>query len=218
MLEREGRDALSTRSVAAAAGVQAPAIYRHFGDKQGLLDAVAEHGVAEYLAGKRSLAPTADPLRLLREGWDLHVAFGLSKPAFYLLIYTDPRPEGSPAARQAEELLRAAFAPLAAAGRLGVSIDRATHLMQAAGVGVVLTLIAQPEDRRDLGLSPMALELVLSAVVVDTPEASAETPALGSALATLGHALEAGDDDALAPLTGPERALMAQWVARLQAG
>ncbi|WP_338419811.1 TetR family transcriptional regulator [Streptomyces klenkii] len=33
---------MTTRAVAAAAGVQAPAIYRLFGDKDGLLEAVAE--------------------------------------------------------------------------------------------------------------------------------------------------------------------------------
>jgi AcrR family transcriptional regulator len=44
-----GRDALTTRAVSAAAGVQAPTIYRLFGDKSGLLDAVAELGFAAYL-------------------------------------------------------------------------------------------------------------------------------------------------------------------------
>ena len=44
LLARGGREALTTRAVAAAAGVQAPTISRLFGDKQGLVDAVAEHG------------------------------------------------------------------------------------------------------------------------------------------------------------------------------
>jgi AcrR family transcriptional regulator len=33
-----------------AAGVQPPAIYRFFGDKDGLLEAVAEHGYATFIA------------------------------------------------------------------------------------------------------------------------------------------------------------------------
>ena len=38
-------DAVSTRAVAAAAGVQPPTIYRQFGDKEGLLDArIADYG------------------------------------------------------------------------------------------------------------------------------------------------------------------------------
>lgn len=79
-LESGGRDALTTRAVAASAGVQAPAIYRLFGDKRGLIDAVAEHGYQAYLSTKR---PTGglDPVDGLRVGWDLHVEFGLANPA-----------------------------------------------------------------------------------------------------------------------------------------
>jgi len=41
LLTKGGLDAVSTRAVSAAAGVQPPAIYRRFGDMQGLLDAAA---------------------------------------------------------------------------------------------------------------------------------------------------------------------------------
>jgi len=50
LLATQGLDAVTTRSVALAAGVQAPTIYRIFGDKNGLLDAVVQHGWATYLA------------------------------------------------------------------------------------------------------------------------------------------------------------------------
>ena len=52
LLATHGPDAVTTRAVALAAGVQAPTIYRLFGDKNGLLGAVAEHGFASYLARK----------------------------------------------------------------------------------------------------------------------------------------------------------------------
>ncbi|MBC8122483.1 MAG: TetR family transcriptional regulator, partial [Gemmatimonadaceae bacterium] len=39
LIDSGGRDAATTRAVAAAAAVQAPTIYRLFGDKRGLLDA-----------------------------------------------------------------------------------------------------------------------------------------------------------------------------------
>jgi len=54
LLATQGPDAVTTRSVALAAGVQAPAIYRLFGDKNGLLGAVVEHGFASYLARKEA--------------------------------------------------------------------------------------------------------------------------------------------------------------------
>ncbi|WP_437753552.1 TetR family transcriptional regulator [Sorangium sp. So ce1389] len=50
LLAEGGRGALTTRAVAAAAGVQAPTIYRLFGDERGLLEAVAERGLAKHIA------------------------------------------------------------------------------------------------------------------------------------------------------------------------
>ncbi len=44
---------------------------------------MATYGFESYLAGKHALGETADPVDDLRRGWDLHVEFGLSQPAFY---------------------------------------------------------------------------------------------------------------------------------------
>src|SRR5918997_5195209 len=87
LLDEAGREAVSTRAVANAAGVQAPTIYRQFGDMRGLLDAVAAHGFSEYLRGKRSREQAEDPVEDLRRGWDLPVEFGLANPALYKLMY-----------------------------------------------------------------------------------------------------------------------------------
>ncbi|HEX5811837.1 MAG TPA: TetR/AcrR family transcriptional regulator, partial [Pseudonocardia sp.] len=125
LLASGGRDAVTTRGVAAAAGVQAPAIYRLFGDKTGLLDAVAEHGFDTYLAQK-TVRPSGDPVDDLRTGWDLHVGFGLANPALYTLMYGDPRPgAATPAAVQAKQMLRAHVRRVAEAGRLRVGEELA---------------------------------------------------------------------------------------------
>src|SRR5690606_40448701 len=63
LLAEGGPEAASTRAVAAAAGVQAPTLYRLFGDKQGLLEALAAHGFERYLADKQELGATDDPVR-----------------------------------------------------------------------------------------------------------------------------------------------------------
>ena len=42
LLARGGREAVTTRAVGNAAGVQSPTIYRQFGDMRGLLDEVAD--------------------------------------------------------------------------------------------------------------------------------------------------------------------------------
>ncbi len=54
---RGGPDAVSTRAVSAAAGVQLLTIYRLFGDKEGLLDAVVADGFTAYLTSKTARKP-----------------------------------------------------------------------------------------------------------------------------------------------------------------
>jgi AcrR family transcriptional regulator len=63
---------VTTRAVAEAAGVQAPTIYRLFGDENGLLDAVAEHGFASTWRTSARPARGGDPVASLRDGWELH--------------------------------------------------------------------------------------------------------------------------------------------------
>ena len=97
--------------------VQPPVLYRLFGDKNGLLDAVAAYGFTAYLAKKQPPDAKGDPVEALRAGWDLHVEFGLANPELYLLMYADPRPEtGSPAAQKAFDLLNLHMQSVAAAG------------------------------------------------------------------------------------------------------
>src|SRR5437764_7635674 len=78
LLAGGGRNAVTTRAVSAAAGVQAPTIYRQFGDMQGLLDVVARETLAVHVDEQATRPPTNDPVEDLRRGWDLHIAFGLA--------------------------------------------------------------------------------------------------------------------------------------------
>lgn len=209
LLAAEGRDGLSTRAVSAAAGVQPPALYRLFGDKDGLLDAVAAYGFDEYLKSKRELGSTGDPVEDLRRGWDSHIEFGLSRPEFYVLMYGDARPgRTSPAAREAEAMLRSIVERVAEAGRLRVSVERAARLTHAAGMGVVLTQIATPEDQRDPELSATARETVLTRILTGTEQPQ------DSDLPERAIALRAGLDGATA-LTEAERTLLAEWLDRI---
>jgi AcrR family transcriptional regulator len=210
LLTDGGREAVSTRAVSAAAGVQAPAIYRIFGDKQGLLDAVASHGFAAYLRDKSALGHTDDPVEDLRHGWDLHVGFGVAHPAFYTLIYGEPRPGAeSPAAAAAAAVLAGQIRRIAEAGRLRVSEERAAQLVHAAGCGTTLTLIAIAEDRRDPALSHLSREAVLAAITTDAPVSAADTGAAGRAVA-----LRAALPRTTA-LSDAERALLTEWLDRL---
>ena len=208
LLARQGRDALTTRAVAEAAQVQAPTLYRLFGDKTGLLDAVAEYGFATYLKEKQGRTPAADPLENLRSGWDMHVEFGLMHPALFLMMSGNPRSGvQSPAAAAGAEQLGRQISALALAGRLRVSEQRAANLMHAAGTGTVLALLEMPDGRRDLGLCATAREAVISAIVNDVP-AIRRSGATGAALALRAALPES------TVLSAGEQALLSEWLDR----
>jgi len=209
LLARDGGEALTTRAVAAAAGIQAPTLYRLFGDKQGLVDAVAEYGFTTYLRQKRTHGPSADPVQNLRIGWDLHVGFGLTNPAIFAAMYGNSRPgRVSPAAARALAILRERMRSLALAGRLRVDECRAADMMRAAACGVVFILLEAPEAERDPGLSEATREAVIAAITADAP--GPERLGLAPVATTL-RALLPGADG----LTDGERHLLAEWLDRL---
>lgn len=212
LLEDGGPDAVSTRAVSAAAGIQAPTIYRLFGDKQGLLDAVVTHGFETYLAEKTVRQETDDPVADLRAGWDLHVGLALERPALYRLMYARPAGEGySPAARAAFGMLAALVRRIADAGRLRVPEGRAVGLVHSTGSGTALSLVAVPGEKRDPGLSDAAREAVIAAITTDT----AALPEPGPVAAAV--TLRAGLDD-VEGLTAAERGLLAEWLDRVASG
>ncbi|RYG67336.1 TetR/AcrR family transcriptional regulator [bacterium] len=211
LLSSGGRDALTTRAVAVAAGVQAPTIYRMFGDKSGLLDAVAEHGFASYFNEKNFRKVGPDPVENLRIGWDLHIGFGLAHPALYTLMYGNPRPgRSSPVEVAARRVLKEHIRSIAAAGRLRVSEERAADMVHASGCGTVLTLLAMAEESRDLGLSETAREAVITAITTDA--AVAKKPGPGAAAIALRALLPEAT-----VLSDGERQLMGEWLERLVA-
>lgn len=196
-----GVAALTTRAVAAEASVQAPTLYRLFGDKRGLLDAVAEHGLAAFVESKTRAVPHPDPVQDLRDAWDAYVGFGLGNPAVFAIINEVGRAgPPSPAAAAGLAVLRERVGRIARAGRLQVPESRAVALIHAAGTGTVATLLATPEAERDPELSRTAREAVLAAVAGMPTNSAADGGADGSA-ATFAVGLRAHLDvmDGLSP-------------------
>jgi AcrR family transcriptional regulator len=209
LLAAEGPDAVTTRAVALAAGVQAPTIYRLFGDKNGLLEAVAEHGFASYLARKPPVGTGADPVESLHAGWELHVGFGLANPELFRLLHTALRtPQGQAVAATGIGVLEARVHRVAEAGRLRVTERRAVDLIHAAGTGVVFTLIDQAADERDDTLADTAWESVCATILTGGSTAAVAGPA--TAAVTLRAALPD-----LTALTTAERGLLGDWLDRI---
>lgn len=210
LLEREGRDAVTTRAVAGAAGLQPPAIYRLFGDKDGLLEAVAEHGFAAFLASKHIDPAPQEPLEDLRAGWDLAVEFGLANPTLYTLMYSEPTGEASAAAKEGMEVLRGRVRRLAAGGWLRLDEELATTLIHATARGAVLTWLSLPEERRDPALLTTLRDFMIAAVTNQEPAIQHAGPA-GAARALRATLPEQ------AALSGAEQQLLTEWLDRLTA-
>lgn len=211
LLTREGRDAVTTRRVAVAAGLQPPAIYRLFGDKDGLLDAVAEHGFAAFLAAKHVDHDPVDPVEDLRAGWDLAVEFGLANPALYTLMYSEPARAASAAFKAGTQILMGRVRRLAAGGWLRVDEELAAMIIRATAHGAVLTWLSLPEDRRDPALLTILRESMVTAVTSQRP--AVQEPGPAGAARALRAALPAQT-----ALSGAERQLLGEWLDRLAAG
>jgi AcrR family transcriptional regulator len=130
----------STRELYEAAGVAAPTLYHHFGDKEGLLAAVVEEAFATYLERKRTVRPTGDLLADFAAGWDMHVGFGVENPVLYALMYGRDEARHTRAAQTAEAELRRGLDRLADAGLLRTSVDEATAVTTAMAIGCVTQL------------------------------------------------------------------------------
>ncbi len=212
LLQEQGPAAVTTRGVAEAAGVHAPTIYRLFGDKDALLDAVAEHVMATYVSAKAAIvqaasADNADPLGDLRAGWEMQIDFGVANPTLFGLLSDPARGRRSPAAQSGKHVLESRVHRIALTGRLRVSEQRAVDLIHSAGTGTVLTILSTPPEHRDPGLADGMYEAVLRQILTDAPER-----------ATSGSSATAVAFRAIAPhldmLSDAERQLLAEWLDR----
>lgn len=218
LIAASGRDAATTRAVAAAAGVQAPTIYRLFGDKRGLLNAVVEDRMSRYVAEKAVRTTHVDPVQDLRAGWDTHVAFGLAHPGLFGIMSCDPPAHpGASSITAGFDVLRRRIRRIALAGRLKVGEERAAALLHSACVGTVLTLLGMPEAARDPGLSAAAREAILQAIAGEAdPAADAlgEPAGAGAPARTAASTLHASLDTVV-PLSAGERQLLRELLDRI---
>jgi AcrR family transcriptional regulator len=213
LLSEDGPAAVTTRAVAERAGVQPPAIYRLFGDKDGLLEAVAEHVMAGFASAKAAIVQAAtadnvDPLEDLRAGWHAQIEFGVANPALFRLLSDPARVAHSPAAKSGKRVLEVRVHRIAAAGRLRVTETRAVGMIQAAGIGVIQTLLSTPPEHRDPDLAHAMYDAVLAQILTDTPDLPQARP-LAAAVTFRAIAPQ------LTMLTNAERNLLDDWLARV---
>jgi AcrR family transcriptional regulator len=213
LLRRDGRAGVSTRAVSAAAGVQAPAIYRQFTDMTELLHAAAREVFAGYVREKSKRTPYRDPLEELRHGWDAHVGFGIANAAAYLVIYADAGHADSADAREGYAMLEALVSRVAEAGQLRVSVSHAARLIHAGACGVTLSLIGMRPEARDPSLSTSMRDLVLAGITVAKGRTKSDRGPERIAARAVAMRAVLGETDAL--LSPGERQVMGEWLDRL---
>ncbi len=118
LLDREGADAVTMRRVAKAVGITPMAHYRHYADRDGLLNSLADAGFEEMAKRAAAVTKTDDDEEQLTKNLDAFLDFALEKPRLFELMFLKRR-EGarqfpgdfqagrSPTAKYAAEALEA---------------------------------------------------------------------------------------------------------------
>lgn len=198
---------ISTRAVSEAADITQPILYRHFGDKEGLLSAVVDRVWEQYLESKRAARPSSDPLTDLRAGWDNHTTFALENPHAYRLVFGTALAVRPSAIAEAMRLLTEITRRLAAAGRLAVGPDEAAQAVMAANSGYALGAILRPEIHAP-DASHAVRETTFRGVLADPAETDAADP-VRAAVATVRERLVDVD------FTNAEATLFTEWLGRI---
>jgi AcrR family transcriptional regulator len=142
ILARGGEDALSIRELCARVGVTAPTVYHHFGDKDGLVAEVVDACFAEFDRALTAGPIPADPVEALAWGFERYVAYGVSHPAHYRLLFQRRRPKPTPSAVASYGRLERLVEAIAAADRLRVPVAEAAAAFWAAVHGATTLVIA----------------------------------------------------------------------------
>jgi AcrR family transcriptional regulator len=168
LLQQGGPGSLTTREVCRLAKVTAPTLYHHYGDKDGLLRAVAAVEMQAFFNRKQRMKPSDDPRRDVLRGWDDWIEFAIEHSDLVRAVQAS----GASAInmRQAgENIAEARLARLAEVVTLEVEIPIGARLLVASANAIVQLLldgISPVEVRR---LSTLLRHRVLEAIAPSDP-------------------------------------------------
>lgn len=91
LLDEEGAEAVTMRRVARAVEITPMAVYRHFADRDRLLNALADAGFEDLASRIENAALPDDPERRLTAILDVFLDFGLERPRLFELMFLRPR-------------------------------------------------------------------------------------------------------------------------------
>jgi AcrR family transcriptional regulator len=91
LLDQEGTEAVTMRRVANAVGITAMAVYRHYPDRAGLLNALSDKGFEELTARLKAIRLTGDLEGRLMKILDVTLDHALKNPRLFELMFLERR-------------------------------------------------------------------------------------------------------------------------------
>lgn len=169
LLAEVGATAFTTRLVCERAGVTAPTLYHHFGDKDGLLRAIAEFELQAFFERKQRVSSQESPRAAVRRGWDDWLAFTRANPTIVAVLA-----RGGPEVQQVQGLAESivkgrieAVPRSARAARIPAAIGAKALV---AGANAVVRLELDGTDRQDVDRINLLLrDALLEAVLGEDP-------------------------------------------------
>jgi AcrR family transcriptional regulator len=160
MVRDEGLAALSLRDLARRVGMQAPSLYSYFASKHAIYDAMYAEGSREFVARRRQLVLTGDPLRDLIAGMRLFIDFCTENPVRYQLLFQRTIPGFEPSAESFAISVEGLGAMRAQLAEMGFTDPELLDLLTAIGTGLTDQQISNdPGGDRWIRLVDEAMEM-----------------------------------------------------------
>jgi AcrR family transcriptional regulator len=142
LLASRGEEGLSIREVCLRAGVTAPTIYHHFGDKAALVDRIVDDCFAAFDVAFDDRPPPRDPVARLRWGFDQYVEYGVTHPVHYRLMFLRSHGRVTAAGLASYDRLRRMIRAIDEAGRLVAPLEDTAAAFWSAVHGATSLVIA----------------------------------------------------------------------------
>lgn len=146
LFDQDGADGVSMRRVAGKVGITPMAIYKHYPDKDALLNALMLDGFAAWEARVEAL-PAAEPLRWLEQLGDAFLDFAVEEPRRYEAAFLLK----ASAARRYPGDFEAGRSPVMAKMMARIAEARATGQMRdEPGIDIAISLTALTQGLVDM--------------------------------------------------------------------
>lgn len=171
ILDEGGYEQLTTRSVAARAGVPIGSVYRFFGNKRAMADALAQRNLDRYstrIVDRLTTVPTADWRGVIDVVLDAYLVMRRTVPGFAFVDFGGPAAVDDPNPKVADRLTELLSAHLGRAADAGlrrkvlVGVEAADALLQ-------LAFRTRPSGDSDLIVETRELLHAYLAPVLDRP-------------------------------------------------